>query len=99
MKASEIKIGKRVFHAIFGWCKIQTPANTKGECLVDLEADEIEYYVMGKGYVKYKREMDGRLNRNILLTHIDELFISEKEVTSIMRLKKTALNPKLTFWI
>ena len=41
MKAKEIKIGQRLYHAIFGWCKVETPANPADKCLVDLDADEI----------------------------------------------------------
>jgi hypothetical protein len=94
----KIKPGKRAYHAIFGWCKIETPPNSANKCLVNLEADEIEYYVMGQGYVHYKRGEDNTGDRHILLTPIEDLFESEKDVTDIYHLKKMALNPTLTFW-
>ena len=49
----EVEIGKRYYHYIFGWCTVTHPP-TKDKVLVDLEADEIEYYTMGEGYKTYK---------------------------------------------
>ena len=94
----KVKIGQRVYHAIFGWCKVETPSNPANKCLVDLEADEIEYYVMGQGYVHYKRGQDGTGKRHILLTPIDDLCKDDKNIPDILHLKKMALNPTLIFW-
>ena len=94
MKPKEIKIGDRLYHAIFGWCKITHPPNPD-HTLIDLECDEVEYYVMGKGYVNYKRDNEGH---NIVYVPISELFKDEKNIPDILHLKKTALNPKLIFW-
>lgn len=95
MNSKEIKIGDRLYHAIFGWCKVTHPP-LPDKCLVDLEADEIEYYVMGKGYVKYTRDKDGR---NSLLSPISELLKDDKQpLDGLLSLKKMACNPTLTFW-
>jgi hypothetical protein len=91
---NHIKTGNRLYHAIFGWCKIISSVSDK--TLVDLEADEIEYYVMGHGYVKYSR--DKSTNQNILYTPTKDLFESDSVVPKEYGLQKMALNPQLTFW-
>ena len=89
-----MKIKDRLYHCVFGWCVVYSPiANDK--VLVNLEVDEVEYYVMGKGYVKFKRERDGK---NTLLTPIEELFESDQNIPERFRLQKLCANPKLTFY-
>ena len=95
MTKNEIKIGTRLYHAMFGWCKVTAPV-LKDKVLVDLEADELEYYVMGRGYVKYKRP--GKNQPNILYTPITDLLNSPEEMTDILRLGKLTLNPTVKFW-
>ena len=95
MDKKKIKIGKRVYHAIFGWCKVYSSVNPENKTLVNLEADEIDYYVMGQGYEHYKRDESGE---NILYTPIEDLFEDDKNIPDIFHLKKVALNPTLTFW-
>lgn len=94
MNANEIKIGERIYHGIFGWCKAMHPATPSGSVLVDLEADEIEYYQMGIGYKTYQRSLNGL---NILLTPISDLLPDDKNIPNFIHLKKMALNPKLKF--
>jgi len=96
MKESQIKPNTRYYHIIFGWCKTSTLPVKNGKIAVDLEADEIEYYSIGKGYIKFKREADGR---HWLITNIDDLIENEGSAWPKMgALKKQALNPHLTFW-
>ena len=95
MKAKDIKIGKRVYHEIFGWCKITHPPNPD-YTLIDLEADAVEYYVIGKGYVHYER--DKKTGENIVYVPISELYQDDKDLPPLAHLHRTALNPTLTYW-
>lgn len=96
MKAEDLIVGNRYYHFIFGWCKLRMPPSRE-KAVVLLEADEIEYYVMGNGYVKYSR--DKETGEHILYTPIKDLLIDDKqELTSNDLLARAALNPKLTFW-
>ena len=85
-----------MYHAIFGWCKITHPP-LPDRVLVDLEADAIEYYIIGEGYVKYER--DKKSGQHILFTPIEDLFPTEEDARKSEKhnLKKAAYNPKLTF--
>ena len=96
MTAKDIKIKDRYYHAIFGWCVVtHPPAGDK--VLVDLEADEIEYYKMGHGYVKYMRDLQSR--RHVLYTPISDLLENdESELPKELAIKKMGMNPKLKFW-
>ena len=96
MNKKDVKIGKRCYHAVFGWCTITHPANQENKTLVDLECDELSYYVMGSGYAHYIR--DKKSGRNILYTPISDLFEDDKNIPSVFHLKRAALNPTLIFW-
>ena len=91
-----MKIGDRMYHAIFGWCKITHPP-LYDKVLVDLDADTIEYYVMRKGYVKYERDKES--GQHILFTPISDLFQTQEDAakSEIHNLKKAAYNPTITF--
>lgn len=101
MKANDLSMGKRVFHENFGWCKIIHPflaavSEKSGKALIDTEADEITYYIMGHGYKTFKRDENGR---NIVYVPIEELHPDENfEQTEKYLLGKIALNCQLTFW-
>ena len=86
-----MKRGKRMFHGVFGWCVIDMVGN--GGCLINCEADVIEYYVMGKGTVRYERDKDGK---QIVYVKNEELFEKEEDVPKIFSLQKLAMNLKLT---
>lgn len=92
----EIKVGKRLYHCIFGWCKVTHPVNNEKKTLVDLEADEISYYEMGKGYSVYKRDIQTGIH--YLYTSIEDLFESDQNLPKDCLLKQAALNPTLIFW-
>ena len=98
MEAKEIKIGMRLFHAMFGWCTVTHPvATSTNKVLVNLEADEIEYYQMGKGYATFKRDKSN--GKHVLYTPIDELLKNEDaELSDSVAQKKQCLNPKIRFW-
>lgn len=85
------KNGERVFHPLFGWSTIEILGIHN--VLINCEADEIEYYVMGKGYVKHVRDKEGK---QIVSTHISEIFKDEENIPEIFSLKKAAMNIKLT---
>lgn len=87
----KFKNGQRVFHPLFGWCVIDLLGINN--VLINCEADVIEYYVMGKGYVKYERDENGK---QIVSTHISEIFETEENIPPIFGLKKLAMNIKLT---
>lgn len=91
-KKSKFKNGQRVFHAIFGWCVIDLLGIEKS--IVNCDADEIEYYVMGVGYKKYVRDDYGK---QIVCVPISELFLTEEEVPNVFALQKIAMNLKLIF--
>lgn len=101
MKIKDIELGKRVYHFAFGWCKIDAPMavgeNGKERILVDLEADKIEYYVMGHGRKSFQRNL--KTGKHTLLCPVSELFLTDnlpKENTLALQL--LALSPKITFW-
>ena len=87
----KLENGKRVFHAIFGWCVID--ALGKEKAIINCEADIIEYFIMGKGAVRYVRDENGR---QIVCVPISELYQNEESVPDIFSLQKTAMNVKLT---
>ncbi len=92
----------RLWHFAFGWCKLIDVRLKPGAdlvlkefALVDLEADEIEYYSMGIGNVNYKRNKDGH---HYFTAPLSDFFESEQaELPGILSLKHTALNPKVRF--
>lgn len=101
MKIKDIELGKRVYHFAFGWCKIDAPMAVgekgKEKILVDLEADEIEYYVMGQGRKSFQRNL--KTGKHILLTPISELLLTDKlSKGNTLALQILALSPKITFW-
>lgn len=90
-----IKPGQRLFHIIFGWVKVTHPV-VNGSTLVDIEADEVEYYVMGKGRVRYKRQPDGT---NSVHVKVNELVESDQtKLTTEQHLFKMSKGCELTFW-
>ena len=94
MKEKDIKIGMRLFHAMFGWCTVTHPvATSTKKVLVNLEADEIEYYQIGKGYTTFKR--DKKDGDHILYTPIVELLKNEDVKLS----NSLALKKQKTFWL
>lgn len=70
------EVNNRKFHFAFGWCKITHPFTASGKTLIDLEADTVEYYVMGKGYVSYSHYAQGR---NVVFVPVNELYDSPEE--------------------
>lgn len=96
MNKEDIKVEGRYYHEMFGWCKVTHPPNEE-KALVDLEADEIEYYKMGMGYVSYKRDKESR--RHVLYTPISDLHENKDfEKGDSFALRQTAMKVKLTFW-
>lgn len=92
---SKIKVGDRLYHIVFGWVNVTHPA-INGMTLVDIEADEVEYYVMGKGRVGYKRQQNGE---NIVYTDVSDLVESDTvKLTTEQHLRKMSYGCKLTFW-
>jgi hypothetical protein len=98
MEREKVKIGERLYHCCFGWCKVTHPPTDDGKTLVDLEADEIEYYTIGKGYNAYKRPKKGEAH--VLFTPVSHLYKTEQLAQSdkVAMLRRAATNPKLTFW-
>lgn len=92
----ELTIGKRVYHIMFGWCKITHPVtNETGKTLVDLEADEISYIVDGHRNT-YQR--DGNRS-HMLYTAINQLFEFEPlKPHPYLIFKKESMRPELKFW-
>lgn len=88
--------GQRVYHIFFGWAKVYVNVVAGGKILIDLEAKEVSYYVMGQGYMTYKRDDDGR---NILRTPIDQIVNSPEQVPkdNATHLKKMALNATVIY--
>lgn len=101
MKASELSVDKRVYHEIFGWVKVIHPfveriISESEKCLVDIEADEVSYFVAPGDYQTFKRQEDGR---NIVFTPINRLHPDQDyEKTPERSLYKLALHPELKFW-
>lgn len=86
-------VNERVYHYIFGWCKVLTPVNSAGDCLVDLEAQQVSYYVMGKGTHTAKRNEQGA---NVILTPAEELVKDDQvKLTSKQSLKVSCHNPTI----
>lgn len=101
MNKNEIKIGDRLYHEVFGWCKVTHPVNNANKTLIDLEADEVSYYVLGKGRLSYSRNkgVNAGSNQNIVLVPIHELHKDEKFVHPPMYgLKMQALGVELKYW-
>lgn len=99
MEAKEVKVGDRLYHCCFGWCKITHPVSPEDtKVLVDLEADEIEYYTIGVGYKSYARPAKGEAH--VLYTPISHLYRSEEsaKVDHIAQLRRSATNPTIKFW-
>jgi len=96
MDANDIKVGEWLYHVMFGWCRVTGVHVWHQMALVDLEADEIEYYSHVQ-YVKYTRLEKGA--RHPLYTSTENLLQDDKEKLSRkLALKKVALNPIITFW-
>ena len=91
MEANKIKINSRLYHALFGWCKVISPVDGD-KVLVDLEADSITYYVHGKGYKTITRKEN---NTNVIQTPIEELSLDEN-ISLDMYIKRLAFSPKIT---
>ena len=90
----KLKIGKKYWHCMFGWCVVTHPT-VYGKTLVELECDELEYYSMGHIINSKRDDKDGT---HILCTPANQLFKDDKQdIGELLRLKKIALNPKLTF--
>src|SRR5690242_2538394 len=93
--ARNIKPGMRLYHIIFGWVKVTHPP-IHGKTLVAIEADEVEYYVVGKGRVTYKRQDDGT---HTVYTPISDLVESDKvQLSTEQHLRKMGYGCTLTFW-
>lgn len=93
----KIKVGGRYYHGLFGWCKVTHPPTDNSDnakTLIDCEAKVIEYYVRGKGMVKY--EKDKGQKGQIVCVPINELFKTEEEVPDIFGLQKLAMQLKIT---
>lgn len=82
---------QRLWHLHFGPCKVHLGFVASDKIVVDLDAKEISYYVMGKGYKTVKEDSNGN---NYLRCPVSELFASEQDVPSdkITALKKVAMN-------
>jgi len=89
-----MKINDRLYHCVFGWCRVYSPV-CNNKVLVDLEADKVSYYVIGKGYLDFERDKEGI---NALLTPVEELFESDQKIPERFSLQKLCANPKLTFY-
>ena len=91
----KIKVGDRLYHIIFEWVRVTHPV-INGKTLVDIEADEVEYYVMGRGRVRYKRQPDGT---NIVFTEVSDLVEGDTvKLTTEQYLRKMSYGCELTFW-
>ena len=101
MRAEEIPIGTRCFHAMFGWCTVTHPVAKEKDTdiektLVELECDEISYLVEGE-YKTFKRDIE--TNRNVVYTPIDQLLKNNDEkLPPLLALKKSVYRPVITFW-
>lgn len=92
MRKNQIKPGLRVYHALFGWCEILYPPTKEGKVIVNLEADEIEYFTNSKGLVVSNR--DKSTGKHVLLTPIKELLKNDQNVPKELAAKKIALKAK-----
>ena len=92
MKANQIKAGVRVYHAIFGWCEIVYSCTSDGKTIVNLDADEIEYFTKSRGTVVSNR--DKSTGKHHLLTSIDELLENDQNIPKALASKKIALKAK-----
>ena len=81
----------RVFHALFGWCKIRMLSEKSA--VIDCEAKTITYYVIAKGLKHYERDENGC---QIVCVPVEELFSTKEEVPKIYHLQATAMSLKLT---
>lgn len=82
----------RVFHALFGWCKIRMISEKSS--VIDCEAKKITYYIIGKGLKHYERDENGC---QIVCVPVEELFSTKEEVPKIYGLQATAMSLKLTY--
>ena len=97
METNQIKIGDRYYHICFGWCTVTHPVSTTtNRVLVDLEADEIEYYVIGQGRDNYQR--DKKTGKHILYTPVSDLIKEKRTLTPDELLKKASLSPRIYKW-
>jgi hypothetical protein len=96
MDKNEIKIGGRYYHICFGWCKVTHTVAPTNKVLVELEADEIEYYVIGQGRENYQRNKE--TGRHILYTPISDLIKEKRALTHDELLKKATLSPRIYKW-
>lgn len=88
-----MKEGQRKYHIYFGWCKL-THLISKENCVVNLEAKKLSYYVMGEGDKSFKKKN----GKNIVRVPTEELRDTDNvNLTSIEALKKTALNPTVEY--
>lgn len=92
MKAEEIKIGDRLFHAMFGWCKVTHPVTPTDKVLVDLEADRIMYCPgIGREEITVDKKEDFG---NVLYTPIADILKSPNDANDEQLLRRIALNVK-----
>lgn len=85
------KPGQRLHHIHFGPCKAIHGHAVNDKILLDLDAKEISYYVIGKGYKVVKEDENGE---NILYCPVLEVFLSADDVPNDRAtiLKKIAMN-------
>jgi len=96
MEVNQIKVGDRYYHICFGWCTVTHPVAPTNKVLVELEADEIEYYVIGEGLWNYKRNKN--TGRHILHTPVSDLIKEKRTLTSDELLKRASLSPRIYKW-
>ena len=63
MEQSKIIKGNRLYHALFGWCKVMSPV-IRDKVLVDLEAYSVRYYQHGKGCKTITKKQQTKCNSN-----------------------------------
>lgn len=89
------KIGMRIYHVAFGWGTIHTYFKGGDTMLVDLDALEADYYVMGKGRV----QMKGKNGKGIKTLHapIEDFVWHPDKMTDLHGLRAMCIAAKLKF--
>lgn len=90
MEQSKIIKGNRLYHALFGWCKVMSPV-IRDKVLVDLEAYSVRYYQHGKGCKTITKKNN---KPNAILTPIEDLFPDEN-ISREMYSKRLTFRPEI----
>ena len=86
---ANMKIGTRKYHALFGWCKICSPIDTKGMVVVDVELEHLTYEKRVGELREVKRKDDGT---NYMGTPASHLFNEKEHVPAKLEMMASVMN-------